>query len=196
VLVVTAAETIGYLAPAMAGIAVFRADLSLAALSVIVAAAAFFEGAALGTGQAYALPFRIRRLRFALLTAVAAVLAWLPVLPAMMFPLAFVPIAAAVGGCAIGWAQWLELRHYRAGARRWIVWTVLARTLALPLGLVPGSLVMIDVGLNGGSTPFAVHLALCGAGGLVMAAVVAVIGWHGVKRLGAPGSGARPRGCV
>jgi hypothetical protein len=179
-LAVVAAETAGYLAPAIAGIAVTRAGVSPSARVAVLAAAGFVEGFVLGTGEAHALPFRVRRLRFALYTGAAAALVWASVMAMMVLahPLAFAPAVAIIGLAAIGSAQWLELRHHRPRAWGWIGWTALAWTLALPLSFTPGP--FVDE-----TTPFAVHVALWGIGGLLMAAVLSVITWQGVKRLSA-----------
>jgi hypothetical protein len=74
---------------------------------------------------------------------------------------------------AIGGAQWIELRHHRVPARRWIGWTALAWLVALPLSFAPGPLV-------DETTPLAAHIVLWGCGGVLMAYVMALITWRGV----------------
>jgi hypothetical protein len=176
-LLVTAAEALGYLAPTLAGIAVTRAQLAPTAELVALAAAGFVEGFALGSGQARALPFRVARLRYALLTGAAASAVWASVMALMLapHPLVLAPVVAVVGLGAIGSAQWLELRRHVTGAARWIGWTALAWSAALPLSFLPGP--FVDE-----ATPLPAHLALWALGGVLMAAVMAVITWQAVAR--------------
>jgi hypothetical protein len=186
VITVTAAEAIGYLAPASAGILSARAGLGDVSQAALVVAAGLAEGLALGAGQAWAFPFRVRRLRYALLTAAGAGTVWLSVLTAIHLAGggAVHPAVAAgaglaaglIGLAAIGTAQWIELRRHTPKTRRWIAWTALAWTLALPLSFTPSP--FVDE-----RTPVASHLALWGCGGLLMAYVMALITWQGARRL-------------
>jgi hypothetical protein len=198
---VTAAETVGFLAPACAGIWSARAGLGALPQTALVLAAGLFEGASLGAGQALALPFRVRRSLYALLTALAAGWVWLCVMvPSValrsggvaLFRGSPVAVALAAGGgivlagaalAAIGSAQWLELRHHAPRAHRWIGWTALAWALALPLSFTPGP--FVDE-----STPIASHLVLWGCGGMLMAYVMATVTWQGVRRLARKSDGA------
>ncbi|HEY5951271.1 MAG TPA: hypothetical protein VIV40_37520 [Kofleriaceae bacterium] len=174
---VTAAETAGYLAPTLAGIFSERAGLSPGSQVLLLSAAGFIEGLALGTGQAHAFPFQVRRVRYALLTAAGAALVWASVMAMMAgwLPTAAVPLLALGAVVAIGGAQWFELRHHCTRAYRWIGWTALAWTLALPLSFAPAPLV-------DESTPLAVHVVAWTLGGALMAFVMAAITWQGVKR--------------
>lgn len=187
VIVVTSAETVGFLAPLSVGI--LSADLGLegAPLFGLFVVAGFVEGAALGSGQALALDVPVRRARYVLLTALGAALVWALAVGAMTLgpSLERVPlpllvglgvIAAGVGLCAIGLAQWLELRRHLARAHRWIAWTALAWALALPLSFLPGPLVDEH-------TPVWVNFVLWGSAGVLMAYVMALVTWQGVRRL-------------
>jgi hypothetical protein len=183
---VTLAEALGYLAPACAGIATARLGIDGGAQAALLAAAGCIEGLALGTGQAYALPVAVRRGRYAILTALGAGLVWLSVMSLMLLgrsdavPFAVMVTASvgvgAVGLVAIGGAQWLELRRHVRGAHRWIAWTALAWTVALPLSFAPSPLV-------DEATPLGVHLVLWSIAGLLMAFVMALITWQGARRL-------------
>jgi hypothetical protein len=181
VIAVTGAEAAGFLAPALAGILMARGG-EVRALPLI--AAGLVEGLALGAGQAWAFPLRVRRLRYALLTAAGAGAVWACVAAAMWLGGALPPAlaviagaaAAVIGLAAIGAAQWLELRHHAPRAWRWIAWTALAWAIALPLAFTPGPLV-------DESTPLASHVALWGSGGLLMAYVMSIITYCGVRRL-------------
>jgi hypothetical protein len=193
IIAVTAAETLGFLAPACAGVFATRAGLRGAPLAAAVVAAGLVEGAALGTGQALAFPFRVRRSRYAELTALAAGVVWLCVMaPSVALArgvgllragaLAVVTAIAAglVLSCgalaAMGAAQWIELRHHVRRAHRWIPWSALGWALALPFSFAPAP--FVDE-----STPIASHLALWACGGMVMAYVLAIVTWPGVRRL-------------
>lgn len=167
---VTIAETIGYLAPALAGILTTRAGWSDGPRAIAVTTAGLFEGFALGFGQALVLPVPVRRWRYALLTALGAAAVWGLVMGLMAAAPALMPVAA-VGLVAIGGAQWLELR-----ARSWIGWTALAWVLALPLSFAPGPFVDEH-------TPLGPQLVLWTAGGALMALVMALVTWQGARRL-------------
>lgn len=193
-IVVTAAEAVGFLVPACAGILSARAGLRGLSQAALVVAAGLFEGAALGAGQAFAFPFRVRRGRYALLTSLAAGLVWLCVMvPSVALrgggvsvfrggPLAvaIVVMGGIVLACvalgAIGGAQWIELRHHAPRANRWIAWTALAWALALPFSFTPGP--FVDE-----STPVASHVVLWACGGMLMAYVMASVTWQGLRRL-------------
>lgn len=175
---VTAAETLGYLAPALTGILTTRAGWSQQATSVAVVAAGCVEGFALGFGQASALPVPVRRARFALLTAAGAGTVWATVMSMMLLgpTLLLAALAIPIGLFAIGVAQWLELRHHTLRAWPWIGWTAVAWIAALPLSLLPGPLV-------DERTPLVAHVLLWGLGGALMAFVMSMITWQGVRRL-------------
>jgi hypothetical protein len=190
---VTAAETVGFLFPACAAVFATQAGLTGAPLAAVVVAAGLLEGLSLGAGQAMAFPFPVRRLRYALLTAIAAGVVWLCMLAvsasfrgggAALFRggalIALAIVAGLIVACgalgAIGAAQWIELRHHLRRSRRWIGWTALAWALALPFSFAPGP--FVDE-----STPIAAHLALWGCGAMLMAYVMAQVTWQGVRRL-------------
>lgn len=189
VIAVTFAETIGYLVPACAGILSTRSGLGELPTAGLVVAAGFVEGFALGTGQSWAFPLPVRRLRYALLTALGAGVVWLTVMSMMTLarsediPPALTVVAgiatAVVGLASIGSAQWIELRHHARAAHRWIAWTALAWIAALPLSFTPSP--FVDE-----STPIAAHVALWACGGLLMAYVMALVTWQGARRMSAP----------
>jgi hypothetical protein len=167
VLFVTLGEALGFLAPMVAG-ALLRAPW-------LVVAAGLFEGFALGLGQAAAFPTRVRRLRYALLSAAGAGIAWGCLLPPFRFHLwPLMPLSAAVALAALGGLQWLELRHYSKKALRWVGWTALAWIIALPLSFAPAP--FVDA-----STPLPWVLALWACAGAMMAYVMAYVTWGGVR---------------
>jgi hypothetical protein len=206
VIAVTLAEAAGFMAPGIAGFLCYRAGLGGWPMAAAVAFAGMVEGLACGAGQAWAFPLPVRRLRFALLTALGAGIVWAGVLsmllttegddgvPPLILGLAIFG-TAIMGLGAIGSAQWLELRHHTPRANRWILWTALAWVVALPLSFTPGPLV-------DESTPIASQVALWGCAGLLMAYAMALVTWQGVRRLPsamhgppapAPIQGTRPR---
>lgn len=174
---VTLAETAGYLVPSVVGIATATAGIEGTAQAALVTAAGFVEGVALGTGQALALPVRVDRRRYALLTGLGAALMWGTVMTLMLVGKpALIAVAGLVGLVAIGGAQWLELRHHVARAHRWIAWTAVAWIVALPLSFTPAP--FVDA-----STPIAANVALWACGGALMAYVMALVTWQGAARL-------------
>jgi hypothetical protein len=180
---VTAAETIGYLAPSLAGIFATRAGWTDDGRAIAVTAAGFVEGFALGAGQGWAFPVPVRRMRFALLTSLGAGLVWAMVMSMMRFapslPLLLAigvgALAVPAGLASVGTAQWIELRHHTTEARAWVAWTALAWIIALPLSFTPGP--FVDE-----TTPLASHVVLWGCGGLLMAFAMALVTWQGVRR--------------
>ncbi|MFO0547223.1 MAG: hypothetical protein U0271_02480 [Polyangiaceae bacterium] len=183
---VTLAEAVGFLVPAFAGVIAARAEVPDSTRLGIFLAAGFCEGLALGLGQAWAFPMRVRKWRYAALTAVGASLVWTTVLATMLvlgtgtLPTILVVLIAAgcalIGLLAIGTAQWFELRYSSDRALSWIGWTALAWMLALPLSFLPGPLV-------DESTPTSSQLVLWGLGGVLMAFVMASVTWLGARRL-------------
>lgn len=186
VILVTLAETVGFLVPACAGIIATRAGVGGVTRAGLVIGAGLIEGLALGAGQAPAFPLPVRKTPYSLLTAVGAGVVWSSVMVLMLVvrsgavPVPVVVLAGAltavVGLAAIGSLQWIELRHHARRAHRWIPWTALAWTLALPFSFAPGP--FVDE-----STPLGAHIALWGCGGLLMAFVMALVTWQGVRRL-------------
>jgi len=187
VIAVTAAEAAGYLAPAVTGVLATRAGLGEVPRAVLIVAAGLVEGLALGAGQAWAWPLPVRRWRYAVLTSLGAGAVWASVMATMILTGSGVGPGLAVmaglgtgaiGLIAIGGAQWLELRHHTKGAERWIGWTAVAWVCALPLSFSPGPLV-------DDATPLAPMVVLWACGGLLMAYVMALITWQGVRRVAA-----------
>jgi hypothetical protein len=183
---VTAAEASGFLIPMSAGILGAKAGLGVLPQLMVLLAGGLAEGIALGAGQAWAFPFLVRRLSYVLLTALGTGVAWLSIMstiplvasPDVPFVLAAGAwfLAASFGIIAIGSAQWIELRHRSRRARRWIAWSSLGWAAALPLSFTPAP--FVDA-----STPIASQLALWGCAGLLMAYMMALITWQGVRRL-------------
>jgi hypothetical protein len=183
---VTAAEAIGFCAPALVG--VLAASLNLGAIerACALTGAGFWEGACLGLGQARALPLAVHRGRFMLLTATGGALVWASVMGLMLLgrsgagPLLVVPAGIAVGVgalLAMGSLQWIELRRHAGGSPLpWIGWTALAWLLALPMSFLPSPLV-------DEKTPLLPNLTLWVLGGLLMAYVLSLITWQGARRL-------------
>lgn len=136
---VTAAESVGFLAPAVVG-ATTSGLPSYAGMPALLAAGAV-EGAVLGWAQAAVLRGVLPDVgvrRWAMLTAGAAVVAYL--LGAGVAATATAPgwvsvVLPVLCGIlllfSIGGAQWLELRHHVARAASWVPATALAWLLAL-----------------------------------------------------------------
>ncbi len=189
---VTAAAWLGFLAPLSVGIAAMHSDLSDFAKVEILTFAGLVEGFVLGFGQAFAFPLQVHRLRYATYSSLAAGLVWLLASGTLVLgqsdrvPLGVVAAAVLTSGIvaltAIGAAQWIELRHFTTAAPEWIGWTALAWIVALPLSVAPGA--FVDA-----STPLVAGAALWAAAGLLMAHVVALVTWFGVKRLTAKHAG-------
>ncbi len=186
VVAVTLGESIGYLGPTLVGVLSYGAIDDVGRIFAM-AAAGLWEGLCLGAAQAWALPLDVNRRRFAGLTAVAASLVWASVMTMMVLmsasdeaPGPAATVGLLVAGCAallsIGGAQWLELRHRHDQARSWVLWTGLAWLLALPLSFLPSPLV-------DEATPLPSHLGLWGSAGVLMAYVMALTTWQGVRRL-------------
>ncbi len=186
---VTACEAVGYLAPSISGVLSAKAGLGAWPQAALLVAAGAFEGQLLGAGQARAFPFAVRKARYATATSLAAAFVWACVMTAMLLgasdvPVAVFVVAAVIAGplslVAIGFAQWRVLRETVRPSAAWIAWTALAWAAALPLSFAPGP--FVDA-----STPVVVHLVLWSSGGLLMAWVMALITWQGVRQV----SGAR-----
>jgi len=186
VIVVTLAETMGYLVPACTGILTTRAGVDGVTQAGWIVAAGLVEGFILGAGQARAFPLRLRRTRYALLTAIGAGVVWASVMFLTLavksatvsagLAVAAGVLTAVVGLASIGSFQWIELRHRTERAHRWIAWTALAWMAALPFSFAPGP--FVDE-----LTPLTSHLLLWGSGGLLMAYVMALVTWQGAQRL-------------
>jgi hypothetical protein len=182
---VTAGESLGFLAPAIAGAA--SAEVPPAAGVVLVLVAGGAEGAVLGFAQqsvlCRVLP-GVRALRWTVLTAAAAVAAY--VLGFAMSFLAETGSWLGIAGSAaagllllttLGGAQWLELRRHVPGAARWIGWTAVAWLAGL------GAFLTIATPLwqPGQSTGTAIAVGV--VAGVIMAAVQAAITGRGLLRL-------------
>ena len=99
---------------------------------------------------------------------------------AALVPPAVVIVAGAFAGLlalgSIGTAQWIELRHHVPRAQRFIAWTAVAWLAALPLSFAPSPLV-------DESTPLATSIVLWSSSGGLMAFVMALVTWQGVRRV-------------
>lgn len=186
VLAVTAGELLGFAAPAATGILLSKLGASGALEVTALGAAGAIEGLLLGAAQAWAWPVPVRRLRYALLTALAAAIVWVCAMSLVQLAttddvsslVVSVSVAATVllGLTSIGTAQWLELRHHVQRAWRYVAWTALAWLLALPFSFAPSP--FVDE-----ATPLAPQLVLWSMGGLLMALVMALVTWQGVRQV-------------
>lgn len=180
---VTLAESVGYLAPAFAGVFASLGGASAWTEVAVMAVAGAFEGACLGAGQAWALDgvVPVRRGPYVLGTALAASAVWTFVMATIALstvegpPLWLLPLGVPAL-LSIGAAQAWVLRGELPNPTRWIGWTALAWILALPMSFTPGPLV-------DETTPLPVHLVLWPLGGVLMAAVMAVVTGLGMKRM-------------
>lgn len=182
-------EMAGFVAPAVLG--VVSADWSARTAIPTMVAAGAVEGLMLGAAQAHALAPSIpglRSARFALLTAVAAALAYvLGMLPsALGAPLVEAPrapvvmagaLAAMVLLASIGTAQWLELRRHVGKAWTWIA-TTAAAWLA---GLVAFLVIATPLWHPGQGSALIVLIGLVAAG--AMATTVALVTGRAMQRL-------------
>lgn len=180
---VTLAEAAGFLAPITVGVLVSATGVGEGAQAAALTAAGMVEGLLLGAGQAWAMPFPVRRLRYAALTAAGAGIAWAGAGVTQVVGSTGAPpvVVATVGGLAglvallaLGGAQWLELRRYGVQAARWIGWTALAWILALPLSLLPAPLV-------DASSPAVTVIVLWACAGVAMAHVMALVTWQAAR---------------
>lgn len=189
VLTVTAAEAVGFLAPAVAGAASIR--LPALAGHLILLAAGAFEGAVLGAAQASVLsPVLpgLRRLRWVALTSAAAVAAYglglLMVSAGSSWQALTVRATAGILLLlSLGGAQWIELRRHVMSAGTWVLWTAVAWLLALVTFLV------IATPLWHERQPVWVSVAIGAGAGVAMAGVqAAVTGWALIRLLELPRS--------
>ncbi|MDQ2698997.1 MAG: hypothetical protein M3Y46_09410 [Actinomycetota bacterium] len=177
--VVTAAEALGFVVPAILG--VIAADSSWFVPLLLIAGAA--EGALLGAGQAVVLRQRLVGLRqpaWVVLTAAGAVVAYC----AGLIPSTFadvwtqwgvlaqallLTVVAVVLLLSIGTAQWVELRRHVPRAGWWILGTAVAWLVALGLFLAIATPLWHE-----GQNPVVAVLVGVMAG-LVMAAAMATV---------------------
>lgn len=187
-IIVTAAEALGFLCPTLMGVWSHQAGVSEAGQVALMTVAGLGEGFLLGLGQSVAFRLPVRRARYTLLTAVGAGLVWCAVMSTMLLAAADVPVAATAGAAVlvalfgllgIGGPQYLELRHHTTAALRWIPWTALAWVVALPTSFLPG--LLVDE-----TTPVWVDVTLYACAGLLMAYLMALITWQGARSLTAP----------
>lgn len=182
---VTVGETLGFLAPAVAGVAM--RSMPPVAGGLLLLAAGAVEGAVLGCAQARVLRRTLptlRARRWIGLTATGAVAA---------YGLGFVmmALAASDGSSAIlamsatgilllagiGLAQWYELRYHVRDADHWVMWTAAAWLC----GLTTFLLIATPLWHTGQSVGTAIAIGVMA--GLAMAVAQAVITGWGLVRL-------------
>ena len=141
ILIVTPGEVVGFVVPAIAGVAMSSAPAG----SAVIVTAGFIEGVVLGGAQYLAMRRSLPVLRPAVwvsLTGGAAVVAYVcGLLPSALepwwstwpVPLQLVALAALIITIlgSIGGAQWVELRHHLQGAAWWVVGTAIAWLVGL-----------------------------------------------------------------
>ena len=184
---VTLAEFAGFAVPA--GVGAVTANARPLVVVPALLAAGVVEGSLLGWGQSRVLRRALPGLpgrRWIGATAVAAALAYaIGLLPSTVsfasWPVVLT-IAVGVGlGAAllvsIGFAQWLVLRRFVAGAGRWIATTALAWLVGL------GVFLGFATPLWQEGQPLALTLAVGVAGGLLMAATTSAITGLALARL-------------
>ncbi|WP_197515678.1 hypothetical protein [Arthrobacter sp. U41] len=188
-LLVTLAESIGFLAPAAVGVAVAlpHPELSLVSLG----AAGVVEGAVLGFAQARVLKRRLPGLSvpgWTVRTAVAAPVAWLIGMSAgqyaevwLAWPAAVQFLAGVAAAllllCSLGLAQWPELRRHIPRSGWWIPGSAAAWCggLAVFFAVAPP--------LWEAGQPPAVALGIGTGAGILMAATAALISGLVMARL-------------
>lgn len=171
----------GFTAPAVVGAATASRPAVVSVPLLLLAGG--LEGLALGAAQAHVLSAVLPRLdvrRFALLTSLGAVLAYLMGLLPSTFGDHFggipvwvlLPAGLAAGSVlllSIGFAQWLELRRHlpRAGwwisatAAAWLVGLVVFMAIAMPLWSQGQALALVVLIGSGAAVAMAVAVGLC-----------------------------------
>jgi len=186
VMVVAAAEALGFVVPAIVGATTASAPSSVVVPALI--AAGLFEGTVLGIGQALVLRRAIpslSMLRWVFATAVGAMLAYaLGILPSSLggdwSRSVIIAGAIALGVLIlviIGGTQWLVLRRHVDDAYRWILITATAWLLGL--GVFLG--VSTPLWQEGQSRVAAIGVGVFG--GLLMAGVTALITGLGLVKM-------------
>jgi hypothetical protein len=179
IVVVTLAEAVGFVAPALVGV---LAAQSPAFVPLLLVAGAV-EGAVLGGAQALVLRRRLpalRRRAWVLLTVAGALVAYgAGLLPSMLEPIWTQWSAPAQAGLlmgsvavillSIGTAQWIELRRHVTRAAWWIAGTAGAWLVALALFLA----IATPLWQEGQDAAIAVLIGV--AAGAVMAAAMAAV---------------------
>lgn len=183
--IVTLGEALGFLVPAVVGVAAASLPLAIGMPSLLAASA--LEGAVLGASQQAVLHRvlpSLRRIRWIGFTAGAAVAAYM-----MGFVLASLGgigswvavLGMAVGGVVllltIGAAQAVELRHHLDGAGRRVAWSAGAWLLGLMAFLA------VATPLWHSGQPVAEAVAVGAAAGVVVAFIQAAITGFGLTRM-------------
>jgi hypothetical protein len=181
IVALTLGELVGFAIPSAAGAISLALDVPELALPLLLIPAGAGEGAALGFAEWVVLRRAfpgIAARTWTGLTAAVAALAWaLALIPSTVSdafdPSVWVLIAIWIPASpsfllAIGGAQWIELRHHAAGAKRWIVINAIAWPVGVLMPIIALSLVPNDAP--------AVAWAVAGiAGGVAMGATVGAI---------------------
>lgn len=186
IVAVGAGESVGFLAPASAG--VISADGPPIAQAVALLTGGVLEGAVLGIAQAWVLRRVLPALdsrRWIGLTAGAALVAYAIALATISTvgpaPVLAKIIICTVGGLlllvSIGSAQWLELRNHVDRAGVWIIWTAVAWLPAL------GVFFAIATPLWHAGQPIVISVLIGAVAGTAMAFVQAAITGVGLQRL-------------
>ncbi|MEU8239002.1 hypothetical protein AB0C07_12200 [Actinoplanes missouriensis] len=192
VLTVTAAEVAGFGVPAVAGALTATSPVAVSVPALLAAGAV--EGLLLGWGQAVVLRRvlpGLERGRWIGLTSAAAVLAYaIGLLPSTLHafwqqwpPVVLVPVAALLAAVllnSIGVAQWTVLRGLVPDAGRWVAYSAAAWLAGLAVFL----LFSTPLWQPGQALPIVVAIGLAGA--LLMAATMAAITGHAVRRWATP----------
>lgn len=189
---VTAAEGLGFLAPTTAFALSAVLDAGPGATYVALVLAGAVEGALLGFGQSRALAgelTRRQRMRWVLLTSLAAAAAWtIGMVPSTLATvgaaidladprvLTGMVLAGAVLLATIPLAQWPVLREVAGRAWRWIPLNMAAWLAGLVFTFLPSP--FIDA-----ATPTAVLAVVYAGAGIAMALTVATLTGLGLLRL-------------
>jgi hypothetical protein len=189
--IVTAGETAGFLAPALAGSFLAHVDAPPWPTYFVILVAGAIEGSCLGYAQGVVLRRRLAELPvapFTAFTAAGAVLAYaLGMLPSTLgegsadVPVVLLVAASTVGGLlllgSIGGAQWLVLRRVTHAAQQW----PFATAGAWAAGLAVFFLLATPLWQEG--QPLALTIAIGVLAGSAMAVTVAAISGFAALRL-------------
>ncbi len=184
---VTVGEALGFAMPAAIWGTAWALDLAPLLLAGVVVVAGGAEGAVLGLSQALVLKDVLPGIgrRWVMATAAAAMAAWaMGMAPSTVaetgapgwLVVTFVVLFAGPLLVSIGIGQWLVLRVCVPGSTAWIWWNVVAWLAGLPATFVAPMLVP-------DSSPGWVFGVAFGVGGLLMAAIMALVTGVGMGRV-------------
>ena len=191
IVLVSAGEAAGFLAPIAAGVVVAASEVPALAGLLLLVVAGGVEGAMLGAAQSTAILGRPHR-RWVGASSAGAAAAWLlGMLPSTLglpsapsIRLTVVVVGAILMLLVLPCAQWMVVRR-TPRSLRWVGWNVLAWTLGLLWTFAPSP--FIDE-----YTPVAVLVGCYTLAGLLMAATVALVTASAAVRL-LPAALAPPR---